>query len=161
MPRVVNQERLNRLYASFSIPELLAANGVADDQLAPAVVVHPPTRFNLAGLYRGHFTPLRLYDNAEYDIRRADEWVRRVRGVPTPAPAVVYAPAADGAHRWTAATIVDYDAAAATYTGHADGDVHAGLYRLQVHFTGEDPRVFVERIKYAFLRRDYAEKTML
>jgi len=168
-PRVVILERLKKLYATFSIPRLLAENGIDDDDLIPPEI--DPTRFfNIRTMHGRHFTPLWYYDDTEFDGRNADEWVKSHNGFQLPVPATAYTPIGPagefpGKYNWTDVNAIDYHPASKLYSVVLPNDpaanVHDRLHRIQIHFKEEDPRKFVNRIKRAISLRDYCEKSML
>jgi len=168
MSRVVVLERLKKLYDTFSIPRLLAENGITDEHLVFPTI--DPTRFfNIKTMHGRHFTPLWYYDDTEFDSRNADEWVRNHDGCRLPVPATVYLPVnptgeSPRKYKWTDANTIDYHPASKLYSIVLMNDpvnVFDRLHRIHIHFKEEDPRQFVKRIKRAILLRDYCEKSML
>lgn len=165
--RVVYLEYLKKLYATFSVPQLLVEYGIDDKKLIPPVI-NPKYWFNLKMMKNENFTPLCYYDNTDYDSRNPDEWVKRnfQNGIQIPVPALVYLPVHDDNpqdYNWIDAYIKSYDYESKTYlVVIPDSDkVYPKVPRIQIHFKGEDPRMFVKRIKYAVIQRDYCEKMML
>lgn len=171
MSRIVILERLKKLYATFSITELLIEENIEDHQLIPPIIV-PKKYFNLKTMNKNNFTPLSYYDNTEFDSRNPDEWVTRDfhYGIQLPVPATVYLPISSDdnspktIYKWIKANIIDYNSESKLYSvilSKNPTNVYAKLPRIQIYFEGEDPREFVKRIKYAILRRDFCEKIML
>jgi len=171
MSRIVIQERLMKLYATFSVPRLLADNNISDDDLTPPKV-DPVRFFNIKTMHGRHFTPLWYYDDVEFDSRNADEWVKYYHGYRLPVTATVYLPKegpngveSAGKYEWTDANVIDYHAGTKLYSVvPSDGGstvIGAKARRIQIHFKEEDPRQFVNRIKRAISIRDYCEKSML
>lgn len=166
--RVVYLENLKKLYATFSVPQLLVEHGIEDNKLVPPAI-EPKQWFNLKNIKRGNFTPLWYYDNTDYDCRNADEWVTRNfhNGIQIPVPALVYLPVHDDYpqnYNWIDANIINYDYESKMYSVVLLNDsdkVYPKVPRIQIHFRGEDPRMFVKRIKYAVIQREFYEKTML
>jgi len=162
MLRVVNLERLKKLYATFSIPQLLAEYKIGDNELIPISVDSDVTLKD-----DEHFTPLWYYDDTKFDSRNADEWVKKDNnGVNLPVPAIVYLPTDSNKefsknYSWTNANVIDYNSTLKMYSVvvsiNDSTKVYSEIPRLQVHFKGEDPREFVKRIKSAILRREYCE----
>ncbi|XP_060838328.1 dynein axonemal heavy chain 1 [Rhopalosiphum padi] len=163
MSRVVNLERLKKLYATFSIPQLLTEYKIEDNELIPIFI----DSNNLIITNNEHFTPLWYHDNTEFDSRNANEWVKKDNnGVNLPVPATVYLPTNSNeefpkSYNWTNANVIDYNSKLKMYSVvvsiNNSTKVYPEIPRIQIHFKGEDPREFVKRIKYAILRRDYCE----
>jgi len=162
MLRVVNLERLKKLYATFSIPELLTEYGIVDNELVP-----PPVDSDVILSNKEHFTPLWYYDNTEFDSRNADEWIKKDNnGVNLPLFATVYLPTNPKEefstnYKWMNANVTEYNSKLKIYSVVVLNSnrpiVYTEIHRIQIHFKGEDPREFVKRIKYAILRREYCE----
>ncbi|XP_029347294.1 dynein heavy chain 1, axonemal [Acyrthosiphon pisum] len=162
MLRVVNLERLKKLYAQFSIPQLLTEYSIGDNELVPI-----PVDSNVIITNKEHFTPLWYYDNVEFDSRNPDEWLKKDNnGINLPVPAIVYLPTnsneeSSKKYNWMDANIIDYNSTLKKYLvvmlDNNSTKVYNGIPRIQIHFKGEDPREFVKRIKYAILRREYCE----
>lgn len=170
MLRIVYLERLKKLYASFSIPQLLSEYGIDDHQLIPPVI-DPSKYFSLKAMKSGNFTPLWYYDNTEFDIRNADQWIKKDihTGVHLATFALVYLPIHSNDelsknYKWMDANVISYNHETKTYSVvvflNNFNRVYSTVHRIQIHFKGEDPREFVKRIKYAILRRNYCEKVM-
>lgn len=171
MLRIVHLEHLKKLYASFSIPQLLSEYGIDDHQLVPPVI-DPLKYFGLKAMKSGNFTPLWYHDSTEFDIRNADQWVKNDvhTGVPLATLALVYLPINSNNefsknYKWIDANVISYDREAKTYSVNVFlnnfNRVNYTVHRSQIHFKEEDPREFVKRIKYAILRRQYCEKSFL
>jgi len=162
MLRVVNLERLKKLYATFSIPQLLKEYSIGDNELVPLHVDSDVIITN-----KEHFTPLWYYDNVEFDSRNPDEWLKKDNnGINLPVPAIVYLPTnsneeSSKKYNWIDANIIDYNSTLKMYSvvilNNNSTKVYTRIPRIQIHFKGEDPREFVKRIKYAILRREYCE----
>lgn len=171
MARIIFLEYLKKLYATFTIPQLLADYGIEDKHLIPPVV-DPKTYFNLNAMKGKNFTPLWFYDNMKFDSLLPEDWLKKHfhNGIQTPVLAYVYLPTIksngklSNKYKWVDAYVVKYDSDTNMYTvnfTNKSNYVHPQIPRIQIHFKGEDPREFVKRIKYAILRRDYCEKMML
>lgn len=165
--RIVYLEYLKKLYATFSIPQLLLEYDIEDNQMVPPVI-KPKHWFNLKMMKKKNFTPLWYYDNTDYDSRNPDEWLKRNfhNGIQMPVPALVYLPVhGDNPtnYNWIDANIISYDYESKTYSvvSNDSNEVYPKVPRIQIHFKGEDPRMFVKRIKFAIIQRDYCEKIML
>lgn len=167
MLRIINLERLNKLYATFSIPELLLDHGIENYQL---VLSDIDLKINLSRrtTKKGNFTPLWYYDNTEFDDKNADEYIQKnsYNGV----PATVYLPVNSNnehsnTYDWIDANITEYNSKSKMYSAILSNNHSTEFYsevpRTQIHFKGEDPREFVKRIKEAILRRDFCEKILL
>lgn len=163
MLRVVNLERLKKLYATFSLTQLLGEYGIEDNELLPL-----PDDPNVLITNKDHFTPLWYYDNTEFDSRNADEWIKKdTSGINLPVPAIVYLPtnsneAFSETYDWMNANVIDYNSklkmySVVTLNNNYSTKVYTEIPRIQIHFKGEDPRKFVKRIKYAILRRKNCE----
>lgn len=165
LPWIVNLERHRKLYASISIPKMLAENGIDEKVLIPPVI-DPDISFNIKTMSSVSLTPLRLYDNTEFDSRRADEWVKVHHGTPLPVPVLVYLPVDSNDHlgqkyEWTEAVVNGYDPEKKMFLVTSSTGVHPDVSRLQIHFKGENPDNYLKRIKYAISRRDFCENIML
>jgi hypothetical protein len=167
MFRIINLERLTKLYAKFSIPELLLDHGIENNQL---VIPEKDLKINLSQQMtkKGNFTPLWYYDNTEFNDKNADEYIQKnlYNGV----SATVYLPVnsndeSSKTYDWVDANIIDYNSKSKMYSAILSNNNSTELYsevpRTQIHFRGEDPREFIKRIKEAILRRDFCEKIML
>lgn len=170
LSRVVNLERLKKLYATFSIPQLLTDYGISDSELVPPLVDMSTSTDNYSDLIEmnnGPLTPLWYYDNADFDSRNPDEWVKKdINGVSLPVSATVYLPTSSDEeihknYNWTDANIIEYNSKLKMYSvvvfNNNATKVYPEIHRIQIHFKGEDPREFVKRIKYAISRREYCE----
>lgn len=170
MSRIVFLEYLKKLYATFSIPQLLADYGIEDKHMIPP---DPRKRFDLNSMNGQNFTPLWFYDNTKFESILPEDWLKRHfhNGIQTPVPAYAYLPVVKpndelfpNEYRWTDVHVIKYDGDANTYTVvilNNSNVVYPNVPRIQLHFKGEDPREFVKKIKYAVSRRDYCEKMML
>lgn len=160
---------LKKLYEQFSIPQLISEHGISEEQLIPTII-DQKSCFNVKTTKQNNFTPLWYYDNTEFDCRNADEWLQRgfFEGVQRPVPATVYLPTdPDGPcnnYSWTNANVIEYSETLQTYTVVLENNsnkIYTNVPRIQIHFKGEDPRVFVKRIKDAVARRNQREQMIL
>lgn len=168
MSRIVILERLRKIYATFSVPQLLAENRINDEDLIPPKI-DPVQFFNIKTIQGRNFTPLWYYDDTEFDSRNADEWITIHNGMQLPVPSMVYLPINPKnefpeKYKWMDANTIDYHPGSKLYSIVLLNDlnnIYAKVPRIQIHFKGEDPRRFVERIKRAISIRNYCEKSML
>lgn len=163
-------ERVKKLYATFSIPELLLDHGIDNEQLV-LPDIDQEISLSLQTTKKGYFTPLWYYDNTEFDGKNADEYIQKNSyNDGWSVSATVYLPInsnneCSNTYDWVDANIIEYNPESKMYSATLSNNTSIELYskvpRTQIHFKGEDPREFVKRIKDAILRRDFCEKIML
>jgi dynein heavy chain len=163
--------RQRRKYASKEIEKLLAEISLNLDDIMPA---GPFQALNGSR----HTIALEYFDNTEFDCRTPADWIALgpVHGVPakalvdtlerptTPSTASSSLYAKFG-FAWTEGLVRSYEAGKALYTFQAtttDGSVREiALPRILILFRGEDPTVYVTRLKDACARREQTESALL
>lgn len=171
MVDIVFVERLQKLYETFSIPELLLDNGIENDQLF-LTDVDLKINLSLRRTKKGHFTPLWYYDSTEFNDKSADKYIQKDDYTDGHVPATVYLPIYSDdenacSYDWVNADVIQYNSGSNLYSvvrwikGSTELHLPIEVPRIQIYFIGGDPRQFVKRIKDAILRREFCEKIML
>jgi len=136
----VTVERRKKWYESLDIEELLLNRGIS---------------FRAANWNAECWMLLDDFDNTEYDIRTAEEWMQSrydgETGAELPLKAKALRVHVDGGGTWEECNVVGYDKERARFLLEwaVDG-AEGGAGRLQLLFYGEDPEVLADRIQFAF-----------
>lgn len=144
VPREIEIERKRRQYTAMDIDELLKELDI-DTSL-------PEDPYELYSKL-----PLEIFDNSEYDCRGSpEEWLDlgRVDGEVKGVPAKALIKESSGAGQWMSCLVKSFDSDTDQYTVELDATKElVPVYRLNLLFLSEDPRVFAQRVAHAHKER--------
>ncbi|KAF7272031.1 hypothetical protein GWI33_015147, partial [Rhynchophorus ferrugineus] len=180
LPRNVAIERRRRQYQESvgeNIIQVLEKMGVQNRDLLPIDVLFRefPSASDRYGLYSWTpFLPLELFDDEEYMIRTADNWIEHgiIDGVRYPHPGIAFVPnenvneenrdtfSIDDLYHWVDVAVEDYDSSSKCWRVMTlDGLKRKfSLPKVSFMFKAEDPISFAERIKSAIALRKRSEE---
>ncbi|XP_030766886.1 dynein heavy chain 1, axonemal-like isoform X2 [Sitophilus oryzae] len=177
LPRNVAIERRRRQYQWETLPQVLERMNIKNRDLLPIDVLYEnfPSASDRYGLYSWiPFLPLELFDNEEYMVRTAENWIEHgvIDGIRHPLPGTAFVPnenltdknreafSLDELYHWVDVAISDYNyETKCWHVTTLDGFKRTfELPKVYLTFKAEDPVHFGDRIIAAINLRKKTEE---